>query len=125
MMQYSETLLDHFHHPRNAGELDHPDAVAEGENPVCGDKVHIEMRIRSDVITEMRWSATGCPPTIAAVSAASLLLEGCDLREARSLDRDALATALGGIPARKAHVLSLVITTVTRALDTFAGDPQS
>jgi nitrogen fixation protein NifU and related proteins len=125
MTQYSEALLDHFHHPRNAGELDDPDAVAEGENPVCGDTVRISMRIRGDVITDIRWLASGCPPTIASVSAASSLLEGRGLQEARALDHDALATALGGVPARKAHALSLVLATVTRALDSFAGNPQS
>ena len=124
-MEYSEALLDHFHHPRNAGALDAPETAAEGENPVCGDTLRIEMRIRDNVITEMRWSASGCPPTIAAVSAASVLLEGCTLPQARTLDRDALATALGGIPARKAHALSLVLATVSRALDAVPPNPRS
>lgn len=123
-MEYSDSLIDHFDHPRNAGEIDRPDAVAEGENPVCGDTVRIAMRIQDDVIAQMRWLATGCPPTIAAASAASVLLEGCSTRDARRLDRDTLATALGGIPARKAHAVALVLTTVTRALDAYLDRPE-
>jgi NifU-like protein involved in Fe-S cluster formation len=123
-MEYSEALIDHFHHPRNAGELDRPDAVAEGENPVCGDTLRIEMRIQGNLIEQLRWSATGCPPTIAAASAASVLLEGRSVLDARRLDRDTLATALGGIPTRKAHAVTLVLTTVNRALDAYPNQPQ-
>lgn len=123
-MEYSAELVDHFHHPRNAGALDNPNAVAEGENPVCGDKVRIEMLIEGEIISQMRWLASGCPPAIAAASAASVLLEGHSLQDARQIDRAALAGALGGVPARKAHAVSLVLTTVTRALDAYNPDPQ-
>lgn len=124
-MEYSPTLVDHFHHPRNAGELEDPNAVAEGENPVCGDTVRIQMRIQDGVITQIRWSASGCPPAIAAASAASVLLEGRSLDEARRVDRARLSAALGGLPARKAHAATLVLTTVARALDGYRSSPRS
>ncbi len=124
-MEYSPTLVDHFHHPRNTGKLDDPNAVAEGENPVCGDTVRIEMRIQDDVITHIRWLARGCPPAIAVASAASVLLEGSTLEDARRLDSARLAAALDGLPARKAHAASLVLTTVARALDAYRSSPRS
>lgn len=124
-MEYSPTLVDHFHHPRNAGELEDPNAVAEGGNPVCGDTVRIQMRIQDGVITQIRWSASGCPPAIAAASAASVLLEGCSLDEARRVDRARLSAALGGLPARKAHAATLVLTTVARALDAYRPSTRS
>lgn len=124
-MEYSATLVDHFHHPRNAGELDNPNAVAEGENPICGDTVRIEMSIQDDVITRIRWSASGCPPAIAAASAASVLLEGRTLGDARRIDRAALAAALDGLPTRKAHAATLVLSTVARALDAYESGPQA
>ena len=124
-MEYSPTLVDHFHHPRNTGELEHPNAVADGENPVCGDTVRIEMRIEDGIITQIRWLASGCPPAIAAASAASVLLQGSSLEDARRVDRDRLAAALGGLPARKAHAATLVLTTVARALDAYRSGPRS
>lgn len=119
-MQYSEALLDHFHHPRNAGELEGANASAEGENPICGDRLRVELRIQEGTIAAVRWHAEGCVPAIAAASAASELLQGTSLQQARQLDRDALSTQLGGIPARKSHALTLVLTTVAQALDTYS-----
>ena len=123
-MEYSATLVDHFQHPHNVGELDDPDAVADGENPVCGDTLRIELRIQDDVITQIRWLASGCPPAIAAASAASVLLEGSTLEAARRLDRAAIAAALDGIPSRKVHAVTLVLTTVGRALDAYTSRPR-
>lgn len=119
-MAYSETLLDHFQHPRNTGQLDGSNAVADGENPICGDRLRIEMRVEDGVIVAVRWSAEGCPPAIAAASAASELLQGLSLQDARSLDRATLTAALGGVPERKAHAVSLVLGTVAQALDRHA-----
>ena len=103
-MEYSETLLDHFHHPRNAGALDAPEADGRGRKSRYA-ATRFASRCGSATTSSRRCGGrrSGCPPTIAAVSAASVLLEGCTLPQARTLDRDALATALGGIPARKAH----------------------
>jgi nitrogen fixation protein NifU and related proteins len=118
-MVYAEELLDHFQHPRNVGELAVANAVAEGENPVCGDRLRLELRIQDDVIEEVAWQVEGCVPAIAAASAASELLRGRSVQAARQLDRAALDQALGGVPPRKTHALSLVLTTVSRALDAF------
>jgi nitrogen fixation NifU-like protein len=116
-MVYADELLDHFQHPRNTGELARANAVADGENPVCGDRLHLELRIQDDVIQEVAWRAEGCVPAIAAASAASELLRGRSVQSARQLDRVSLDQALGGVPPRKAHALSLVLVTVSRALD--------
>lgn len=113
---YSETLLDHFQFPRNVGELPDADATAEEENPVCGDRLRVWLRIERDRITEMRWKADGCAPAIAAASLTSELVVGMQLDEARSVDRERIAQALGGLPARKAHAAALAASAVQRAL---------
>lgn len=125
MTSYSDALLDHFQHPRNAGRLEGADTVAEGENPVCGDRLRVELRIRDGMVEAMRWSAEGCAPALAAASAASELLQGVTLDAARQLDRDVLASALGGVPARKAHALALVVSTVAQALDAYQPSPRT
>lgn len=115
-MSFSETLLDHFRSPRNVGEVTDADAEAEGENPVCGDRLRISARIEHGVLCDVRWRAEGCAPTVAAASVASEMLRGMTVEQARALDSDALCRELGGLPARKDHAPALVVTTVTRAL---------
>lgn len=123
-MAYGEPLLDHFQHPRNACELPEPDAAAEGENPVCGDRLRIELRIRDGVIEQVRWQGEGCVPALAAASLASELLQGATLEDARRLDAPTLEAGLGGVPPRKAHALTLVLETVGHALAAYRAPAQ-
>lgn len=114
---FSETLLDHFQSPRNMGEIADADAEAEEENPVCGDRLHVWLRVRDGVVEEVTWRAEGCAPAIAAASAASELVRGMPLERARCLDRQAISDALGGLPARKAHAAALAASAIRRAVD--------
>lgn len=113
---FSETLLEHFQSPRNVGEMPDASAEAEEENPVCGDRLHLWLRIEDGRIQRASWRAEGCAPAIAAASATSELLQGMTVGEARRLDRDAVSHALGGLPARKAHAALLVVSAVRKAL---------
>lgn len=116
-MSLSPTLLDHFQSPRNVGEMDGASTEAESENPVCGDVLHLWLRVEDGVITEVRWKAQGCPPTIAAASVMSELLASRSLEAARSLSSDDVERAVGGLPPRKGHAASLAVSALMRALD--------
>jgi nitrogen fixation NifU-like protein len=118
-MAFSEDVLDHFQSPRNVGEMEHADAEAEDENPVCGDRLHMWLRIRDGVVQESTWVAQGCAPAIAAASITSELVRAMPLAEARMLDRVAISEALGGLPARKAHAAMLAASTLHRAIDAY------
>jgi nitrogen fixation NifU-like protein len=119
---FSEIVLDHFQSPRNVGELHDADAEAEGENPVCGDRLHVWLRLEGDIVAEMRWRAEGCAPAIAAASLTSELIAGKTVGEARLLTRERITEALGGLPARKSHAAVLAASTVQRALAPLAGN---
>ena len=73
---YSEKLLDHFRHPRNYGALTSPDVSYESFNPLCGDRIRIEVKLTGEVgkkvVQEVRFRGDGCAISIAA---ASLLTE--------------------------------------------------
>ncbi len=69
---YSEKLLDHFRHPRNYGALTSPDVSYESFNPLCGDRIRIELKLRDNEVQEVRFRGDGCAISIAA---ASLLTE--------------------------------------------------
>ncbi len=116
---FSDVVLDHFQSPRNAGEMANADAEAEEENQVCGDRLHVWLRIEGEVVVEMTWKAEGCAPAIAAASATSELVPGMTLSQAAQLDREMIMEALGGLPARKAHAAMLAASAVRRAVESY------
>jgi nitrogen fixation NifU-like protein len=69
---YSDVLLDHFRHPRNYGNLESPDVSNEAFNPLCGDRIRIELRLDNGIVSEARFKGDGCAISMAA---ASLLTE--------------------------------------------------
>lgn len=116
-MAFSEVLLDHFNFPRNIGEIEDAEAEAEAENPVCGDRLHLWLRVREETIEMIRWRAQGCAPAIAAASMLSEMVEGMTLAEARELNRSELDGALGGLPGRKSHAAHLAVAALREALE--------
>lgn len=115
-MPYSETFQDHIAHPRNAGELDAADTVAEETNPVCGDRLRLSLRIVEDRIEAARFLAYGCAPTLACGSVLAEKIEGMSTGDAVRLSREEIVAALGGLSAQKQHAASLAIETLQSAL---------
>ena len=115
MPEYSETVLDHFQHPRNLGDLERPDAVAEVENPACGDRTRLAVRIRERTITAARFRTEGCPAAIAASSMLTEMIVGKTLEDAARLRDADVAAALGGLPRNKLHC-SVLAEDVIRAV---------
>ncbi len=116
---FSDAVLDHFQSPRNVGEMANADAEAEEENQVCGDRLHVWLRIEGEMVVQMTWRAEGCAPAIAAASATSELVPGMTLPQAAQLDREMIMEALGGLPARKAHAAILAASAVRRAVERY------
>jgi nitrogen fixation NifU-like protein len=121
-MVFSETVLNHYQSPRNMGRMPDADAEASEENPVCGDVLHMWLRIRDGVIDEASWEARGCAPALAAASVTSELVRGMALAQARVVDRASVMEALGGLPARKEHAAILAATTLRRAIESYLGE---
>jgi len=113
---YSAHLLDHFQNPRNAGELSDADAVAEIQNPVCGDVIRLSLKMHTDRIEEIRFKAKGCVPAIACASALTELARGKPAPEARRLKRDDLIAAVGGLPPASTHAAQLALDALSTAL---------
>lgn len=103
MSQYSPLVIEHFEHPRNAGELERPDGEATVANPVCGDRMRVMIRVVEGRIADVRWQTRGCPPAIATSSYASELVKGWTLEEVEALTRERIAEGIGGLPPDKLH----------------------
>jgi nitrogen fixation protein NifU and related proteins len=113
---YSPQLLDHFQNPRNVGELANADGSAEIENPVCGDVVRLSLKIAEGRITEIRFRAKGCVPSMACASALTELVRGKPPAEARALRREELIAAVGGLPQASSHAAQLALDVLAAAL---------
>src|SRR3981081_248155 len=100
---YSAQRLDPFQNPRNAGEILDADAAAQIENPVCGDVLRLTLRVRAGCISEIRFKAKGCVPAMACPSAMTELVAEKSFEGARSLRREDLIEAVGGVPQASIH----------------------
>ena len=65
---YREVILDHYRHPRRQGRLEHPDAHAEGNNPLCGDEISLDVALDGDRVTDVRIQGRGCSISQASAS---------------------------------------------------------
>jgi nitrogen fixation protein NifU and related proteins len=113
---YSPQLLEHFQNPRNAGDLPDADAIAEIENPVCGDVIRISVKIDSGRIREIRFKAKGCVPSMACASAITELADGKTVDDALALDRASLIAVVGGLPQASAHAAQVALDALAAAL---------
>ncbi len=115
-VMYSPQVLDHFEHPRNVGEAEHPTASAQVENPACGDIMRLTVRVHDGRIEEVRYRAKGCVPAIACGSRLTEMIQGRSLAEARALRREQLVNSLGGLPKASAHAAHLAFDVLAAVL---------
>lgn len=73
---YREVILDHYRNPRNRGHLDHPDATAQGVNPLCGDEINVELKFDGDVVSEVAIDSQGCSISQASASMMTDAIKG-------------------------------------------------
>ena len=82
---YQELILDHYRRPRHRGTLDAPTVAVDHHNPMCGDEIHMELRIEDDLIAEVAHSGQGCSISQSAASMLSEVARGRSLDEALAL----------------------------------------
>jgi NifU-like protein involved in Fe-S cluster formation len=110
---YTNTVKDHFFHPRNilfSGEEDEHEADATGRvgSPACGDEMVLWLKIdrETERIKECKWQTFGCGSAIASTSMLSVMVsrdEGMTIEEALKLKPQDIMKELGGLPNRKIH----------------------
>ena len=103
MALYTETVMDHFMHPRNVGEIADADGVGEVGNAKCGDIMKMYLKIKDNKIEDVKFETFGCGSAIASSSIATEMIKGRTLEDALALTNQAVAEALDGLPAIKMH----------------------
>ena len=93
---YRENILDHYKQPHNWGEMDSPDLEFEDNNPLCGDTLHVELKIDDEgTIEDLRFSGHGCAISQAAASMTGDEVKGMKVEELMKLDRSFVLDLLG------------------------------
>jgi len=120
-LPYSETVMEHFKHPRNVGALDNADAKAVEGSPACGDMVAVYLKVDADsnVIQDISFESYGCASNIATGSIITELAKGKTLDDAKRLTWKEAADALGGLPAIKAHCSVLAVDGLRAAIQNY------
>jgi nitrogen fixation NifU-like protein len=123
---YREVILDHYKNPRGHGVIEHADAEAEGQNPLCGDEVSIYVAFGEDgeTIDEVKFSGRGCAISQAATSMLMEMTKGRTAEQVAALDKDELLAEIG-VPLTPVRLkcAMLGLTTLKVALHKAKGTP--
>ena len=119
MALYSEKVMDHFLHPRNVGVIEDADAVGEVGNAKCGDIMKMYLKIKDDIVEDVKFETFGCGSAIASSSMATEMIKGKPVEEALQLTNRAVTEALDGLPAHKIHCSVLAEEAVKLAVQDY------
>jgi nitrogen fixation NifU-like protein len=92
---YREHILDHYKNPRNYGDLDDPKVSVEGQNPLCGDHLHLDVRVEDGRVSAIRFHGKGCAISQAATSMLTGIVKGRTATEVAALPKEELLEEIG------------------------------
>ena len=119
-IEYTDKVMEHFMNPRNMGEVENANAVAQVGNPICGDVMRMTMHIDDDDrIADIKFKTFGCGAAIASSSVMTEIIKGMTIDEALQVTNKAVTEALGGLPAQKRHCSVLAEEGIHSALRAF------
>lgn len=106
---YSAKLLDHFEHPRHAGDLPDANMRVRVENPACGDILELAAEVRDGVVRKIGFRAKGCVPAMACGSAVASLIDGQPVAQLLSIRKEDVLREVESVPAASGHAVHLAL----------------
>ena len=100
---YTEQVIDHFTNPRNVGEIENASGVGLVGNAKCGDIMKIFIKVKNNVIVDVKFKTFGCGAAIATSSRATEMVMVKTIEEALAVTNKQVTDSLGGLPEVKLH----------------------
>ena len=126
MWDYTDKVKDHFLNPRNVGEIENPDGVAEVGSLACGDALKLTFKLdENKKIKEAKFKTFGCASAIASSSALTEIIKGMTVDEALNVTNRDIAKYLGGLPDEKMHCSVLGKQALEKAVENYKGVPSA
>jgi nitrogen fixation NifU-like protein len=116
---YNEKTTEYFTNPKNQGDLENPDGIAEVQNPTCGDSMRVSIKVENGEIKDARFVANGCNAAVATNSMATEMIIGKTLEDAYKINHQSVTDALEGLPDEKVHCSSLAERAVQAAIEDY------
>ncbi|HRX44232.1 Fe-S cluster assembly scaffold protein NifU [Candidatus Dojkabacteria bacterium] len=119
MEDYSKKVMDHFFNPRNVGEIEDADGIGEVGNPRCGDIMRMYIKVKENIITDIKFKTFGCGAAVATSSMVTEMVKGKNINEALEITNKQVAEALDGLPPVKMHCSNLAEAGIKAAIDDY------
>jgi len=116
---YSKKVMQNFFHPKNMGEMKNPDGVGKVGNPVCGDVMQVQIKVKDGKIKDIKFKTFGCVAAIATSSMITQLAKGKTINKAKKITRNDVAKSLKGLPLIKMHCSNLASDALKIAIEDY------
>lgn len=113
---YNQDVLHHYQNPHNRGKLDNPDFSVTEENPNCGDRITLQLKLKGDKISDVKFDGHGCALSIGAASILTQMVQGLSVGEASELTLGDLVDNMGNPPKMRRDCVSLSLDALKEAL---------
>lgn len=113
---YSDKVMAHFANPHNVGEIPDADGIGKVGNPQCGDVMWLYIKIKDNILTDIKFKTFGCGAAIATSSMITDLAKGKTIEEAKKISRQDVAESLDGLPPTKMHCSNLAADALREAI---------
>jgi len=118
-LEYTKEVIENFRNPKNIGEIIDPSGEATEGSPACGDMVTLQIKVKDNIIEDIKFKSYGCASNIATGSIVTQIAKGKSIDFAKTITWKSAIEELGGLPPVKVHCSVLAVDTLKKAIEDY------